>query len=128
MPFECTIAVARWIQAGFSRCLLILCVFSIEVGYAQSEYRFQHYDINDGLASDDVISLAQDSLGFIWVQSSGGLSRFDGYNFKVYKNDADNPEKSIDNNGYCLLRIDPSKNLWRTPGRSTSNYPACKIR
>ena len=102
MPFECTIAIARWIQAGFSSCLLILCVFSIEVGYAQSEYRFQHYDISDGLASDDVISLAQDSLGFIWIQSSGGLSRFDGYNFKVYKNDSDNPEKSIDNNGYCF--------------------------
>ena len=125
MRFEYTIAVARWIQAGFSSCLLILCVFSIEVGYTQSEYRFQHYDISDGLASDDVMSLAQDSLGFIWVQSSGGLSRFDGYNFKVYKNDSDNPEKSIDNNGYPILRMDPSKNLWRTPGRQVpiqSNY------
>ena len=126
MRFECTIAVARWIQTGFSSCLTILCVFSIEVGYTQSEYRFHHYDIGDGLASDNAGGLVQDSLGFIWVQSPGGLCRFDGYNFKIYKNDADNPEKSIDNHPWSGLMKDPAGNLWRTPGYQYPYYLLAK--
>ena len=122
MPFECTKAVARWIQTGLSSCIPILCVFIVEVVYAQSEYVFQHYDVRNGLPSDDVTGLAQDSLGFIWIQSPGGLSRFDGYNFKVYKNDSDNPERSIDNHSWSQVRIDPSGNLWRTPGSQHPHY------
>ena len=122
MLFERTRVVARWIQAGFSSCLTILCVFSIEVGYAQSEFVFQHYDVRNGLPSDEVTGLAQDSLGFIWIQSPGGLSRFDGYNFKVYKKDSDNPERSIDNHSWSGLMIDPSGNLWRTPGNQHPHY------
>ena len=42
------------------------------------------YTVADGLASDDVSCIVQDSHGFIWFCTSEGLSRFDGYRFQSF--------------------------------------------
>jgi ligand-binding sensor domain-containing protein/signal transduction histidine kinase len=42
------------------------------------------YTTADGLASDQVYCIHQDSHGFLWVCTSEGLSRFDGYSFTNY--------------------------------------------
>lgn len=38
----------------------------------------------DGLAADSVSAMAEDARGFLWVGTSTGLSRFDGYDFVSY--------------------------------------------
>lgn len=43
--------------------------------------------MKDGLPSDGVTWLIQDSRGFIWMGTFSGLCRFDGYSFINYKND-----------------------------------------
>lgn len=35
----------------------------------------------DGLAGDNVLALAEDPRGFLWIGTSTGLSRYDGYGF-----------------------------------------------
>lgn len=52
---------------------------------SESPYRFKHFDTKDGLASEFVYSFAQDSLGFLWIQYSGGLSRYDGAFRKIIR-------------------------------------------
>ena len=42
------------------------------------------YTSTEGLASDDVFCIHQDSHGFLWFCTSEGLSRFDGYSFTNY--------------------------------------------
>ncbi|MFA9214050.1 MAG: two-component regulator propeller domain-containing protein [Candidatus Methylacidiphilales bacterium] len=44
--------------------------------------------LNDtkGLPSNNVYSLLQDKKGYVWIASQEGISRFDGFNFKTYKN------------------------------------------
>src|SRR5271170_7206401 len=42
------------------------------------------YTIADGLAEDRVNRVVADSRGYIWIATSGGLSRFDGYRIKTY--------------------------------------------
>jgi len=77
--------------------LLLFTLITAHVSFkcnSQSQYRFQHYDTYDGLASEFVSSVDQDSLGFIWVQYYGGLSRFDGYNFKTYRYNAGDSARS----------------------------------
>ena len=44
----------------------------------------RHYSINAGLPSSETYAAFQDRKGYIWVASDMGVSRFDGYNFKVY--------------------------------------------
>ena len=46
--------------------------------------RFKYYTSEDGLLSNTVFQIAQDSRGFMWFGSSDGLNRFDGYRFKNF--------------------------------------------
>jgi len=76
-----------------------------------SDYRFQHFDMNDGLASESAMGITQDSLGFLWILHDNGLSRYDGYSFKVYKhnpNDSLGPGPPLDG----FLEHDHHGNLW----------------
>ena len=49
----------------------------------------RRYTVDDGLAVNRVLTLAQDHAGFMWVGTDRGLQRFDGYSFRRY--DAFNP-------------------------------------
>jgi signal transduction histidine kinase/ligand-binding sensor domain-containing protein len=42
---------------------------------------FQHITTKDGLASDNVNGIFQDSRGFFWLATGSGLQKFDGKNF-----------------------------------------------
>lgn len=46
---------------------------------------FQHITTNDGLSQNSVISIAQDSFGFIYFATQDGLNRYDGTNFTVFE-------------------------------------------
>ncbi len=42
------------------------------------------YGVSDGLAHSAVRSIFQDAKGYLWIATSEGLSRFDGYRFSNY--------------------------------------------
>jgi ligand-binding sensor domain-containing protein len=80
--------------------------------YPQSGFRFQHYTTADGIPTNFVSQVVQDGQGYLWFKHQFELSRFNGYNFKVYKN---NPDDSLLNLGQNLLgslTIDQSGDLW----------------
>jgi hypothetical protein len=54
--------------------------------------RFEHFSIPDGLPSSSIREITQDSMGFLWIATLNGLSRFDGYDFTNYHIDRDEPE------------------------------------
>jgi len=58
-----------------------------------------------------VICSLQDKKGFLWFGTKDGLNRFDGYTFKIFRNDPDNP-KSIGNNFIHSLYEDKDQNIW----------------
>lgn len=58
---------------------------------------FHRFNINDGLSQSSVFSIAQDSLGFVWLGTADGLNRFDGKQFKVFRNEPGNPNSIPDN-------------------------------
>ncbi len=39
-----------------------------------------------GLSPSATFAIAEDPLGFIWFGTVDGLYRFDGYNFKIFRN------------------------------------------
>ena len=79
--------------------------------YSASDYRFKHYDMSDGLASEHARDIVQDSLGFIWVLHNNGLSRYDGYTFKIYTYDP-NDRMSMGPPLDGFLELDRSGSLW----------------
>jgi signal transduction histidine kinase/ligand-binding sensor domain-containing protein len=50
---------------------------------AQSN-NIKRYSIQDGLVNNDILNIYQDSQGFIWLCTRGGLSRYDGNRFTNY--------------------------------------------
>ena len=63
----------------------------------ESNYLFRHYQVENGLSDNMVTCCVQDKSGYIWIGTRDGLNRFDGYTFKVFRNDPDVPE-SLGNN------------------------------
>ncbi|HLT50418.1 MAG TPA: two-component regulator propeller domain-containing protein [Arenibacter sp.] len=66
---------------------LILFFLAIPLlGWSQ-EYKFQHITTIDGLSHNEVRKIVKDSRGFLWFGTQNGLNRYDGYRFKIFKND-----------------------------------------
>ncbi len=86
----------------FITALLLLAILINT--YAQEEYYFTHYQVENGLSHNTVMCSLQDEQGFIWLGTKDGLNRFDGTSFKVFRNDAEN--KASIGNGYirCLSK------------------------
>ena len=52
----------------------------------QNHIAFKHLTINNGLSNSSVTCIFQDKKGFMWFGTQDGLNRYDGYNFKIFKN------------------------------------------
>ncbi|PLW97859.1 MAG: hypothetical protein C0593_07360 [Marinilabiliales bacterium] len=63
--------------------MLILFQLSPFSGCPQISF-YKHYTVNEGLPSSVVYDIVQDSLGYIWVATDHGVSRFDGYSFRNF--------------------------------------------
>jgi len=60
-----------------------------------SALRFTRYGLEEGLSQSSALSLFQDTLGFLWIGTQDGLNRFDGYSFKVFRTDPDDPDAVV---------------------------------
>jgi ligand-binding sensor domain-containing protein len=57
----------------------------------RGQISFEHLARAQGLVGS-VYWIMQDRLGFLWIGTSDGLSRYDGYTFKTYRQDPDDPD------------------------------------
>lgn len=73
--------------------------------------RFGSIGLEQGLSQSSVMSVLQDHTGFLWVGTQDGLNRFDGLEFKVYRNHPQDPN-SLSNNFIKVLYEDRQGTLW----------------
>ncbi|MEI9918125.1 MAG: two-component regulator propeller domain-containing protein [Bacteroidota bacterium] len=74
-----------------------LCTQTIAVRAQIANVKFDHIGTSMGLSHGNVITILQDSKGFMWFGTRDGLNKYDGYNFTVYKNDPENPSTMVNN-------------------------------
>ena len=89
----------------------IVFLFYSELIISQSDVAFNHITVENGLSQSAVTCIFQDQTGFMWLGTQDGLNRFDGYNFKVFKNNPDNL-KSISDNFIFSIYEDKSGTLF----------------
>jgi diguanylate cyclase (GGDEF)-like protein len=81
------IALSRLVM--FIAAIIIVCPGTV-VGQsffdAGQSPRLNLINRSDGLPHNSVSSIQQDSRGFLWFGTQGGLARYDGIGFRVYKN------------------------------------------
>ena len=75
------------------------------------DIRFTHLSTEQGLSQSRVDHMLQDRRGFIWIGTYNGLNRYDGYRFKTYKPDPNNPNSLGGLLVYALFE-DRSGILW----------------
>jgi ligand-binding sensor domain-containing protein len=72
---------------------------------------FGRYSSEDGLSNSRVFCVLQDKYGFLWFGTDDGLNRFDGYEFKVYRNEPSD-STSLSDNSIRSLYEDRYGFLW----------------
>ncbi len=75
------------------------------------QLEFNHLSIEQGLSQNSVLSIIQDSKGFMWFGTLNGLNRFDGYEFTIYQSNPDDPF-SLKDSAISSLLEDHNGNLW----------------
>lgn len=83
-------------------CLLILCS---KPGIAQTP-SYKHYDVSDGLPTNEIYEIKQDGKGFLWIGCDAGLVRYDGNKFTLLTN------KKNRGPAITCLREDKQGRIW----------------
>ncbi|WP_207531751.1 hybrid sensor histidine kinase/response regulator transcription factor [Desertivirga arenae] len=99
---------------------LLITVIGLKAFTAETP-QLTYLGIEDGLSHNSVQSIAQDSKGFLWFGTYDGLNRFDGYDFKVYRNKLKDSSSLPHNYIYCL-HTDYQRNLWVGTGQGACLY------
>ncbi|MCB9286504.1 MAG: response regulator [Lewinellaceae bacterium] len=77
----CALVIARAGRAA----LLAAFLLSFGMVSAQSNYQFEKLGVNEGLPHSDVLDIVQGPYGFIWIATTNGLCRYDGFNLVTYR-------------------------------------------
>ena len=82
-----------------------------ESANASVYHNLRNYTVDDGLSSNHVYGIVQDSIGFIWFGTDNGLCRFDGCEFRSYTH-TDGDRSSISSNNIRRLMLDSHGQIW----------------
>ncbi len=92
--------------------ILILWAITFQCSLAnKSDLRFNHLTIDQGLSNNYVTSILKDAQGFIWIGTSDGLNRYDGYDFQLINSYGEGDLKLSNNIINCLFE-DSDGCLW----------------
>jgi len=100
---------------GYSAYLLIifstLFITDTTLFAQDNNIVFERLNTSHGLSNNNVQKVFQDSKGFIWVGTTDGLNRYDGYSFKTFRNDQQDTTSIIHNSIFSIFE-DLSGNIW----------------
>ncbi|KAA6439781.1 response regulator [Dyadobacter flavalbus] len=96
----------------FTALLQIISLFA----YPQTKpIHFRQISTENGLSDNYTNCVFQDRRGFIWIGTRGGLNRYDGNEFKIFRNNEKNAA-SISHDLITSLAEDKNGNIWIATG------------
>jgi ligand-binding sensor domain-containing protein/signal transduction histidine kinase/DNA-binding response OmpR family regulator len=113
----------------FLRLPILLCLFIFPLVLmgenSISQFHFRILNTTEGLPTNEVQKVFQDSEGFMWFGTRNGLCRYDGYRVTVFRSDLPNSHHLTDNNIYCLAD-DQRGNLWVGTANGVNRFNKAK--
>src|ERR1043165_1199083 len=98
------------------RCCLIIFLLQalfVPLPAQQTYFHFDRITTHDGLPTNYTTRIMQDKQGFIWIGTSEGLCRYDGYHVTTFTYNPSQPH-SLVNNYIFDLSEDENGNIWIT--------------
>ena len=89
---------------------LVILFFSLLSLQAQS-FMFKHLEVSDGLSSNSVRCIYKDNEGLMWFGTLAGLNCYDGYTFKVFTHQKNEPNSLPDNYIESIVEL-PNGLFW----------------
>jgi len=109
------------LAASSGRCLLVTALlaltghaFSADDGIGTRPERtlaVESYGLDEGLAQSTVVSMAEDSNGFLWFGTQEGVHRFDGHRFDILRHRPDDAGTLVSST-MDVLAVDSNERLW----------------
>ncbi|OQP46266.1 hypothetical protein A4H97_31390 [Niastella yeongjuensis] len=105
------------------KCILIVfvAIFYPRFGFATGNPPLSYLGIEHGLSNNTIRAIYQDRKGFIWFGTYDGLNRYDGYEFKVFRNRFNDTSSLVDNSIHAIQE-DASGNVWIGTNTGLSIY------
>ncbi len=123
--------VVSWIRTGsLHLCAVLVCwlVGSSVAARPLALDRVEHVTVEDGLSHSTVWDIEQDDRGFLWFATSALLQRYDGYSFRDFRHDPDDPE-TLSASEVMELYEDRHGVLWlATRSRGLNRYDSAEDR
>lgn len=92
--------------------LFLLLFLSVFATFSQKKnIKFEHIGPDDGLSQSYVTAIFQDSRGFMWFGTPGGLNKYDGYKIITYQN-IEGDKRSLSHNQITAITEDITGNIW----------------
>lgn len=95
----------------FLSCGLIFSLVWATIVKAQQDPSVGALDLTNGLPQSFISGLVQDGQGFIWIGTRGGLARYDGHAFRIFKHFPFD-QHGLTNNIITDLTLDRHQQLW----------------
>ena len=90
---------------------LLMLIFMISFSGNGQHNKIQRFTTENGLSSNVVYPIIQDSKGYLWIGTNDGLNRYDGYGFKIFRNIAGDSASLIANTVSNICE-DSQGNIW----------------
>ena len=101
---------------------MVLCLMVAD-SWSQIPLKSHTLDTDDGLPSNYIINMVQDPQGYVWMATSDGLCRYDGYSFDIHKHDSEGNDSLLLSNRVRELHQNPNGLLFvRLQGEQYSCY------
>jgi ligand-binding sensor domain-containing protein len=101
--------ICGWKAFCGRRIFLLLFIAALSPTYGQM--RFDQLSVSEGLSSNSVYTIFQDTYGILWFGTLDGLNRYDGHSIVVFKHDH-LKKNSLSNNRVTHIYEDRMHHLW----------------
>jgi hypothetical protein len=91
----------------FRYLFILLAVLILNAKLKAQEPSMIHYTIEDGLPSNTIYGICQDSKGFMWFATDQGVSQFDGHGFRNFS-----IKDGLPDNEVFSVKEDSYQRLW----------------
>src|ERR1043165_10011265 len=99
---------------AFMACAMLIAVGAVQAAAPVPAARpiyFEHLTMRDGLSQSTVMSILQDSQGYLGLATESGLDRYDGYSIRAYRRERGN-EHGLASDFIWTIAEDAHGDLW----------------